>query len=132
LQGQPPFRHPLAPGAVSGALHLGSINNAAIPPSLSGQLSSRLMLGRHQASCQEDEEEGEDEEDDGLAAGWGRQAPMKLQNVSEPLCPPRARQGWLGAPGPALCSPAFTASATVSRGIRIGDLVQKDRTLIYL
>lgn len=41
-------------GPVSGTLRLGSIN---ILPSLSGQLSSHLMLGWRQASLWEDEDE---------------------------------------------------------------------------
>lgn len=49
---------------------------------------------------------------------------MKLQDVPEPLWPPWARQGWLGAQGPALFSLALSTSSTASRGIRIDDLVQ--------
>ena len=57
---------------------------------------------------------------------------MKLQDVSKALWPLWGRQGWLGARGPALCSPVLAASGTASRRIRIDDLVQEDCTLKYL
>lgn len=80
-EGSPHSGIPSPRQPISGTLRLGSINNTAILSSLSGQLSSCLMLGWCQVSLREDE----DEDEDGLAA------PVKLAGYTRSFLPSTPR-----------------------------------------